>query len=131
MLSFFRELVFPSGNLTLNIGYLFRLLLICIIKLNVVKIGWSNIEYLLFILNWWILICIGKGPEYCKRSHILSAICSICFQELNLFKNYKGDNINVGNISCGFFIIDWCFPSGKLALNVGYLFHLLLICISQ
>ena len=30
-----------------------------------------------------------------------------------------------------YFIVKWCFISGNLALNVGYFFHRLLICIIE
>ena len=29
------------------------------------------------------------------------------------------------------FIVNWCFPSGKIEFNVGYFFRLLIICIIQ
>ena len=48
-------------------------------------------------------------------------------QEQKLLRNEKGANIYVGKIQK--FNMKWCFTSGKLALNVVYFLHLLLICI--
>ena len=54
-----------------------------------------------------------------------------------LFKNKKIREIikvltSLSEISlASFFIVNWCFPSGKIKFNVGYFFRLLIICIIQ
>ena len=54
-----------------------------------------------------------------------------------LFKNKKIREIikvltSLSEISlASFFIVNWCFPSGKIKFNVGYFFRLLIIFMCQ
>ena len=76
-------------------------------------------------------MCGSKDIEWWKIKHILSARFTIFTSETKTKNNNKDANKNVGNISCKIFVENWCFHSENIPLNVGYFFHLLIICISE
>ena len=84
------------------------------------------------IYHSWIIIICGINTQNSIKANILySQYITSVHQEPTLMRKNKCSNINVGNIPCNIFYGEAVFPSGNLTLNVGYLFHILLVFMCQ